>query len=105
QILFARSTDCGVSWGVPQKISEGFLLNQGTNMAIDPGTGYVYIVWRQMTANGQPDAILWAVSTDGGKSFSKGLPLYTFAPGTAFDQGSSGTSFRATGLPAITAAP
>ena len=101
QILMVRSTNCGQSWSKPQKLSESYSLNQGVVAAIDPGTGALYVAWRQLANNGQPDQILYAVSTDGGNTFSKTQPAYTFAAGTAFDLNGSYTQFRTLALPTM----
>ena len=101
QILMVRSTNCGQSWSHPQKLSESYALNQGTVAAIDPATGALYVAWRQLANGSQPDAILYAVSTDGGNTFSKTQAAYTFAPGAAFDLNSSYTQFRTLALPAL----
>lgn len=101
QILFASSTNCGQSWSNPQKLSEGYQLNQGTVAAIDPRTGYLYVAWRQLNSGNQPDAILFTYSTDGGKTFAKVQAAYTFATGTAFDLNGSYTQFRTISLPTM----
>ena len=62
-IYVATSSDCGKTFGKPNKISSGGQANQGTSSAIDPLTGAVYIVWRGFA----PDAILMSKSTDGGE--------------------------------------
>ncbi len=102
QILTAVSTNCGQTWSNPQKLSDSYQLNQGTVAAIDPGTGYLYVAWRQMATTNQPDAILYSVSTDGGKTFTKATAAYTFLPGTVFDLNGSPTQFRTLTLPALT---
>jgi len=101
QILLVRSTNCGASWSNPQKLSEGFQLNQGTVAAIDPNTGALHVAWRQITSGNQPDAILYTVSTDGGKTFAPTQIVYTFATGAAFDLNASSSQFRTIALPAM----
>jgi len=108
KIMFSRSTDCGATWSNPSKLSESNSINQGTNVAIDPSTGNVFVVWRRFATSSQPDAILCAKSTDFGKTFSSknvstiaNLGTGT-APGLwAFDQGSSGAQFRTNSLPTM----
>lgn len=114
KIKEVESTNCGATWTHPQILSQAQKLAQGTVAAIDPGTGNVYVAWRQIGIPGnqnQPDAIQWAVSTDGGSSFAAQPALYTFTapttanpypPGSVFDQAqASGTTFRTLDVPAM----
>lgn len=101
QISFSRSADCGSTWTRPIKLSESYNLNQGTVAAIDPATGALYIAWRQIASGSDPDAILWTVSTDGGRTFAKAARAFTYPAGDAFDQGATSTSFRTIALPAL----
>jgi hypothetical protein len=45
KIMFSRSTDCGVTWSNPDKLSESFARNQGTTIAVDPETGTLHVAW------------------------------------------------------------
>lgn len=107
KINVAVSTNCGASWSKPQTISQSFQLNQGTVAAIDPGTGNVYVSWRQ-EGNGknQSDQILFAYSTDGGGSWTTSV-VYTFPDSTAtagafdLDENTSGTQFRGEDIPSL----
>jgi len=108
KIMFSRSTDCGATWSNPSKLSESNSINQGTNVAIDPSTGNVFVVWRRFATSSQPDAILCAKSTDFGKTFSSknASTIANLGTGTApglwaFDQGSSGAQFRTNSLPTM----
>jgi hypothetical protein len=108
KIMFSRSTDCGKTWSTPTKLSESNSINQGTNVAIDPQTGNVFVVWRRFATSSQPDAILCAKSTDFGNSFaSKNTStIVNLGTGTApnlwaFDQGSSEAQFRTNALPSM----
>ena len=65
-INVAVSTDCGKTFGKPNKVSQGGTSSQGSSIAIDPQTGTVYVVWRSFT----PNAINLVSSTDGGKTWS-----------------------------------
>ena len=47
EIMLTRSTNCGDSWSAPQPISAADTLNQGANIAINPGNGNVHIGWRR----------------------------------------------------------
>ncbi|HKV23659.1 MAG TPA: kelch repeat-containing protein [Candidatus Acidoferrum sp.] len=98
-LMFARSTDCGVTWSTPIQINTGTTTSQGSTIAVNPITGAVYVAWRQFASAGISDAILIAQSTNGGKSFSKPVQISTFQP---FDQGTTGTSFRTNAYPALT---
>src|SRR5262245_42392007 len=100
KIMFSRSFDCGKTWATPIKLSESNSINQGTNMAIDPVSGAIYVVWRRFASSSQPDGIVVAKSTDFGKTFpSKNtVEVATIAP---FDQGTTPTQFRTNALPTI----
>lgn len=100
QIMFTRSLDCGQSWSTPSKLSESYSVNQGTVMAINPVTGDVYVVWRQIQNNSGnvPDSIVFAKSSDQGKTFSKATVIATISP---FDQDDAYTSFRTRAFPAM----
>ena len=99
KIMFARSTNCGATFENPIKVSESNSINQGTNLAIDPITGNVYLTWRRFKSSGnQTDAIVAAVSTDQGRTFPKADEVATIIP---FDQGSSGATFRTNTYPTI----
>jgi hypothetical protein len=96
-IIFAKSGDCGATW-VVTKISESFKLNQGTIMSLNPVTGAIYIAWRQIATPNEPNAIVFAKSTDFGKSFTKGSVVSTILP---FDQGSTSIRFRTNSFPTM----
>src|SRR3954471_8196950 len=110
KLYVARSTDCGMTWGQPSKLSEGLPVNQGSVVAIDPTTGYVYVAWRGFATNNTPNTINIARSTDGGASYTKAqtiasLPSYNSATPAAaafFDQGTTSTSFRTNAFPTMT---
>src|SRR5262249_52056909 len=100
KIMFSRSLDCGKTWSNPIKLSESSSINQGTNVAIDPTSGKVYVAWRQFATTSNPDSILIARSDDFGATFpSKNTT--TVATLTPFDQSTTGTRFRTNALPSI----
>jgi len=109
KILFSKSTDCGVTWSTPSKVSESIAKNQGTTIALDPGTGDIHLAWREFSspddANSR-NAIIVVRSTDGGRSFTKAAAItpngYQFQP---FDQASSPLTFRTNAYPAIAVVP
>ncbi|MDR7520572.1 MAG: sialidase family protein, partial [Armatimonadota bacterium] len=71
QILFSRSTDHGVTFSAPIKISKDIANAQGSDIAVAPD-GTVYVVWRQFAflKPGVVDAIMFVKSTDGGRTFT-----------------------------------
>jgi len=71
-VFFVRSTDGGVTFSNPMKISDGVQGNQFCDITTTRD-GDVYVAWRQFeTANGQQgNAAVVAKSTDGGAHFSQ----------------------------------
>src|SRR5690242_1641850 len=116
KINMVSSTDCGNTWSKPVKISQTNSVNQGTILVIDPSSSAnaqatLYVAWRRFSASGQPDAIMVAKSTDGGKTWNKAVQAITFpsscpatptGSGCQFDEADSGTEFRSNGYPAMT---
>lgn len=98
-LMFTRSTDCGVTWSVPVQLNTGTTTSQGSAIAVNALNGNVYVTWRQFASNGLPNAIMAAVSTNAGRSFSAPVQISSFQP---FDQGTTGTSFRTNAYPSIT---
>ena len=104
KVYYARSSNCGTSLdGPPTKLSEGYAVTQSANIA-QASNGAIYVVWRQFsTVKGDPNQLLVAKSTDGGKSFTKGSPVpmpLSFLP---FDQGTSRKTFRTNAFAATAA--
>jgi hypothetical protein len=85
QILFSRSTDHGLTFSAPLKISSGICGNQGPSIAIGP-SGQVYVGWEANTGgtNGTaPNALNgagFASSTNFGETFSKARIVVTYTP-------------------------
>jgi len=132
QILFRRSTDCGVTWSKPIVLSQGEdrpgakdrddeqeAEGQGTVIAIDPSVpadqpAKIYVAWRVFAEPGDPDEgneIRMASSSDGGLTFDQQDAAVEFplscnkkptGVGCPFDQSETGTSFRSNGYPALT---
>src|SRR5205807_9518948 len=101
KIKVVTSTNCGASWSHPQTLSQSLKLNQGTVAAIDPGTGAVYVAWRQISGVNQPDSIQYAYSSNGGSSFTWAPAAYTFPTSSIFDQPSGySNTFRTLDVPA-----
>ena len=109
KINFTKSSDCGATWTKPVMISQTYDINQGTAVAVDPVTGYVYVAWRTFSAGNDVNSIVVTKSIDGGNTFGKAVPVQALASFTSttpnanafFDQGTSGTTFRTNAYPAI----
>jgi hypothetical protein len=71
QILFARSTDHGVTFSQPIKVSKRIAVAQSSDIAVAPD-GTVYVFWRQFDVfvPGIENAIVFVKSLDGGRTFS-----------------------------------
>ena len=99
----------GTTWSGADKVSDGGAKNQGATIAVDPGTGYVYIAFREFTS--PRDSIMVLRSTNGGNSYSSptrveplnasGQP-YQLKP---FDQDASFVTFRTFTYPTIAIMP
>jgi hypothetical protein len=98
QMHVSVSNDCGNTFSKqPIKLTPGNLgQNSGSNIAIDPLTGAVYIVWRNFDGESE---IYLSKSTDGGKNWSK-KPILV-AKFNPYDQGTTGASFRTLAFPTI----
>lgn len=70
-IYFAKSTNKGNSWSVPNKVYSETQKHHFFNwMDVDPKTGYIYIVYyREVTPNSSLIEVRLSVSKNGGKSF------------------------------------
>ena len=110
KINFVKSSDCGATWTKPIMLSQTYAINQGTSIAVDPETGYVYVAWRVFQGGSDADSIVVVKSTDGGNTFSKAVAVASYSPYSAsnppmtpafFDQGTSATSFRTNAVPTI----
>jgi DNA-binding beta-propeller fold protein YncE len=83
-IMFARSSDCGTTWGAPIKISTGNYAHQGATIAIKPVLGEVLVAWRRFAQTGKmPDSIFVAQSFSRGLDFQSPIKVADIAP---FDQ-------------------
>ncbi len=85
EILFSRSTDHGVTFSPPVKISSGICGNQGPSIAIGP-TGQVDIGWEANTggalarAPGAANGAAYVTSSDFGQTFTKARIAVHYAP-------------------------
>ena len=111
KVYFARSIDCGKTFQTSTKLSEGYPLGQGTAIAVNPNNpNDIYVVWRQIRSDRGQDALLFARSIDGGRSFTKAEFIPGFGEGLfrPFDQnttsksgGSLTTTFRTVAYPTL----
>ncbi len=112
KVYFARSADCGRTLAGPAtKLSEGFPLGQGTVIAVNPNNpNDIYVVWRQVRNSRAQDALLFARSSDGGRSFTKAEYIPGFGEGQflPFDQNTTSksrgqltTTFRTVAYPTL----
>lgn len=92
-IYVSRSTDHGVTFSTPMKVSASVHVVQNPDIAIT-SSGHVYITFRQFAAHGQADAIDVVRSTDCGRTFSPPAELTTFTPMDVTDRYVSGGRAR-----------
>lgn len=103
RIWLRRFTDCGTRFAGPRTmLSEGMAVSQGLSIAVSPASEDVYVTWRQFAtpARRQPDAIAFARSRNGGRTFTRPqvIPLGNLG---LFDQGTTATSFRTNAYPSL----
>ena len=94
-VFFVRSTDGGLTFSNPMKVSDGVHGNQFCDVTVTR-SGDVYLAWRQFeSADGhQGNAAMYAKSTDGGRSFSRPAEI---APFIAWDPSDSTVNASAYG--------
>jgi hypothetical protein len=84
-IDFVRSTDHGVTFSSPMKISASIREVQNPDIAVT-NNGHVYVAFREFATNsGEPDGIVIAKSTDCGQTFSPPQLVTMFIPNDAQD--------------------
>lgn len=98
---FSRSLDCGATWSTAIKVSTS-AVNQAVALAVQPGTGHIYGIYRRFADINTSDAMMWFRSTDGGATFSTPKVLAGICP---FTQGTSQFSFRINTFPTLAAGP
>jgi hypothetical protein len=102
QIYFQRSTDCGETWEPPVVFDSGHDINQGVSIAVDPrNNGQVVCAWR--TFGGPYEAIMAAVSTNGGVDWDRVVEVAAFPPNPygPFDQPTTPITFRTNAYPTV----
>jgi hypothetical protein len=88
RLMFARSTDHGVTYSKPMTVDGGLGEKQFADLAVGPD-GAVYLTYRTIAHQAPTtDAIYVAKSTDGGVSFSLPVLVATFTPFDGDDFGS-----------------
>ena len=100
KLYFARSSNCAISLDGPAvKVSEGLSVNQGSVIGVDEASGSsnIYVVWRQFS----PDNVVFARSSDGGRSFSKGEVVSSLAGVPLFEQTTTPDTFRTRAFPTV----
>ena len=66
-IVISKTTDGGAHWTAPAEISSSLINDQGSTVVVDK-SGTVYVTFE--TFNGRFDAVAFAVSVDGGLTFT-----------------------------------
>jgi hypothetical protein len=92
-IYVSRSTDHGVTFSSPMKVSASVHDVQFPDIAVT-SNGHVYITFRQFADTSEPDAIDAVRSTDCGKTFSPPKVLTTLTPMGLADVSVSGGDAR-----------
>lgn len=84
-LYFARSTDHGVTFSQPQRISTPVQGVQFPDIAVT-GSSNVFVTFRGFeTRSGQPNGVYMIRSTDCGRTFTRPMLLQTFVPYDAQD--------------------
>jgi hypothetical protein len=85
-IYFSRSTDHGVTFSSPMKLTPSIHDVQFPDISVT-GNGHVYVTFRQFDGGGKdPNAVMIAKSTDCGQTFSAPQLVTTFIENDAQDQ-------------------
>jgi hypothetical protein len=86
-VYFVRSTDHGVTWSSPMKLSQTVHDIQFPDISVT-GNGHVYVTFREfqsVRSHQSQDAIWYVTSTNCGASFSSPSMITTFEPYDAVD--------------------
>jgi Neuraminidase (sialidase) len=93
-IVISKTTDGGLTWSVPKKISDLFTNDQGVTVVVG-SNGTVYATFEAFTGSG--DAVAFAVSHDGGRTFTTRL----IAPINDIPSPLPRATFRTNSFPAL----
>lgn len=93
-IVISKTTDGGLTWSAPHRVSSVFTDDQGSTVVVSK-TGTVYVTFE--TFNGRTDSVAFAVSTDGGATFTTRL----IAPVSDIPSPLPGATFRDDSFPAL----
>lgn len=106
KVMYSQSYDGGYSNSTPIKLSEGYAINQGIQIAqLQNSAGKLCVVWRRGQSNGSNnefDAIMAACSSDRGYTFTKAAPLRAQRV-CPLDQETGPTRSRIRAVPSIAA--
>jgi hypothetical protein len=83
-VYFSRSTDHGVTFSSPMKVSASIHDVQFPDISVT-NNGHVFITFRQFASGKDQDAVMVVKSTDCGKTFSPPTMIQTFTPSDAQD--------------------
>jgi hypothetical protein len=83
-IYFVRSTDHGVTFSNPMKLSASIHDVQFPDISVTHN-GHVYVTFRQFGSKGIPDAVMIVKSTNCGQTFGSPAVVQTFTPSDAQD--------------------
>jgi hypothetical protein len=84
-IYFSRSTDHGVTFSSPMKLSASIQDVQFPDISVT-GNGHVYVTFRQFESGKNPNAVMIVKSTDCGKTFAPPVLVTPFIENDAQDQ-------------------
>ncbi len=98
KIIYTNSQNYGDSFSPQTSLAEAQSINQAADIAVDSATNRVLVTWRRFLNDKQKDAIMYALSNDGGKSFGRATEVAEICP---FNQGTTSISFRTTSHPSV----
>ena len=84
-IYFSRSTDHGVTFSSPMKLTSSVHDVQFPDISVT-GNGHVYVTFRQFDGGKDPNAVMIAKSTDCGNTFAPPVLVTPFTENDAQDQ-------------------
>jgi hypothetical protein len=93
-IVLSKTTDGGLTWSAPHRVSDVFTNDQGSTVVVGK-TGTVYVTFE--TFHGSTDSVAFAVSNDGGATFTTKL----IAPVSDIPSPLPGATFRDDSFPAL----